>query len=280
MPIHETSTRQEKDDFFASNPPNLYKYRFWDDEYHKKVLIEGELFFSSPSLFNDPYDCGLPFRPHPDSFDPIIIKEKLEEVTARHFPELTHDVDAFNEQCAKQLFLIQQNPQSWFEENWRLGPDPLHQHFGILSLTPHPNNYLMWSHYANSHKGFCVGFDTRKLVESIAGHFQKVQYSDEIPMISLEEDFTNDIFPKLLYTKSAIWQYEDEYRLSKIHNSNTAITFDPIALTDIYFGCKTPYEHQVEIIDIVRGKYPQAKFHNLSLGKDQFKLLQGDLPIL
>ncbi len=39
MAIHETSTEEEKQAFFGANPTHLYKYRIWDDQYHKKVLL-------------------------------------------------------------------------------------------------------------------------------------------------------------------------------------------------------------------------------------------------
>ena len=44
------------DDF----PPILYKYRRWDDLYHKRILENNELYLSSPKHFNDPFDCRIP----------------------------------------------------------------------------------------------------------------------------------------------------------------------------------------------------------------------------
>lgn len=40
----------------------LHKYRCWDDDNHKKMLREREIFFTSPANFNDPFDCGLPIK--------------------------------------------------------------------------------------------------------------------------------------------------------------------------------------------------------------------------
>ena len=196
MLVHETSTEKEKSDFFKINPSTLCKYRIWSDDFHKRAITDNELFFSSPKKFNDPYDCGLPFRQHPNNSDPVVIKFMVERTALNKFPELKYDKKALEEKCARQLFLIQQNPESWFEMNWGLKPENLNEIFGVLSLTPHTNNYLMWSHYSNSHKGFCIEFDTRKLVESIGGHFQQVQYEKEIPFISITDTLENELLPK------------------------------------------------------------------------------------
>jgi Protein of unknown function (DUF2971) len=280
MIIHEISSPEEKEFFFSNNPAKLYKYRFWGDKFHKNVLTESELYFSSPKRFNDPYDCGLPFRQHPDNLDPIIIMQEVEATASKRFPELANDRMAFDQKCAKQVMLIQQNPESWFEMNWGYRPEDLSRVFGVLSLTPHPDNYLMWSHYSNSHSGFCVEFDTRKLVESIAGHFQKVKYTDDIPLFSIKDRLESELAEKLIYTKSKTWEYEDEYRLSRIHKPDVAIKFNPEALTAIYFGCKTSYEHQIEIINIVTQIYPKAEFRKMELDKQNFKLIEGKIPLL
>ena len=279
MLVHETSTEQEKLDFFEHNPPTLCKYRVWSDGFHKRLITHNELFFSSPKRFNDPYDCGLPFRQHINNSDPVVIKYMVEKSALNKFPDLKNDKNAFEEKCAKQLFLIQQNPESWFEMNWGLKPENLNEIFGVLSLTPHSNNYLMWSHYSDSHKGFCVEFDTRKLVESIAGHFQQVRYENEIPFISITDTLENELLAKLIYTKSSIWKYEDEYRLSRIHKSDFAVSFDPESLISIHFGYNMNYEEQIEIIELVKVKYPKAKFYKMELDKETFKLNPGEIKI-
>ncbi len=118
MTINETSSPELKEAFFLDNPKKLYKYRMWENAFHKTVLTDNELFFSSPKRFNDPYDCGLPFRQHTDNSDPAIIKEMVEASVKIHFPNLVKNKMAFEEKCAKQVLLIQQNAETWFEMNW------------------------------------------------------------------------------------------------------------------------------------------------------------------
>jgi hypothetical protein len=40
------------------------------------------------------------------------------------------------------------------------------EHLGVISFSKRWNSILMWSHYSESHTGFCVGFDTKKLINS------------------------------------------------------------------------------------------------------------------
>lgn len=280
MLVHETSTEAEKQNFFDQHPPTLCKYRTWTDEFHKRVITDNELYFSSPKKFNDPYDCGLPFKQHPHNLDPAVIKQVVERTATRNFPDLINNRIALEEKCAKQVFLILQNPENWFEMNWELKPENINEIFGVISLTPHHSNYLMWSHYSECHRGFCVEFDTRKLVESIAGHFQKVEYEKDIPYISITDVLEGELLEKLIYTKSEIWNYEDEFRLSRIYKADFAAKYDPTALEAVYFGYQMPPEQQIEIIETLKIQKRKVNFYKMELDKTEFKLVAGRIALL
>src|SRR5689334_9926228 len=120
--------------FFDVMPKRLYKYRVWQNPFHKSVLTNNELFLSSPSGFNDPYDCGLPFRQDPTDLDVLNIKAKLEETAPRRFPHLANDKNKLEEECARQLMLIMQGPSEYFQDNYGYRPEHLSEMFGVLSL--------------------------------------------------------------------------------------------------------------------------------------------------
>ena len=56
----------------------LYKYRCWDDENHRRILEEGEIFFVSPKEFNDPFDCRIPFNIYDTPID--VMEQKIGRV--------------------------------------------------------------------------------------------------------------------------------------------------------------------------------------------------------
>ncbi len=37
----------KKRNFFKSNPSSLYKYRVWDDDFHKRLITKQELYFQA-----------------------------------------------------------------------------------------------------------------------------------------------------------------------------------------------------------------------------------------
>lgn len=99
---------------------------------------------------------------------------------------------------------------------------------GVVSLTETPRNLLMWSHYANNHKGICIGYrsdflDHHKTREHplLPTEFTplKVNYDDSRYDKHTESlDFTElvkirkEILKRSLLKKSNDWLYEKEYR--------------------------------------------------------------------
>jgi hypothetical protein len=274
--VHEYATEDEKNMFFSKLPISMFKYRSWRDEYHRRILTENELYFSSPKNFNDPYDCGLPYVQHPSNADPAVVLTKVEELAPRKFPELVNNTERLKEECAKQVLLIMQNPLTWFEMNWGLNRTDLASTFGIISLTEFYNKELLWSHYADSHKGFCVEFNTRQLFEGVEGSYSNVEYVKELPVFSILDNM-EAVMEKLIYTKSIEWQYEKEHRIAKIHKPNTRVTFPSECLIGIYFGVNMRYEDQAEIINIAAKKFPNVRYYNMTLSREKFELIRGEM---
>jgi hypothetical protein len=85
---------------------------------------------------------------------------------------------------------------------------------GLLSLSKTPENVLMWSHYADSHRGFVIEFDSAH--QYFSKGTQEITYSQNRPqMIARQGDQLTDIWR----TKSSDWVYEMEVRKSMpLHN--------------------------------------------------------------
>lgn len=88
---------------------------------------------------------------------------------------------------------------------------------GLVSLTRTARHLLMWSHYAESHRGMLLEFDerhpcfSRSLRDStFQGRLIPVTYSDARPVI---EDETAIAYQEVLSTKALEWAYEQEVRL-------------------------------------------------------------------
>lgn len=102
---------------------------------------------------------------------------------------------------------------------------------GILSLSRRWDSTLMWSHYASSHQGFCVGFNFQAPFFSERMQDKtlvSVKYSDSrVPMAATELEVFD-----LWCTKSTKWQYEAEERIGVLlTEANQKIECIPL---DIY----------------------------------------------
>jgi hypothetical protein len=92
-------------------------------------------------------------------------------------------------------------------------------YFGILSLTDRPESLVMWSHYADSHRGFALGFDPLhpffQNLETGLGGVKKVRYSEKRPRIKPFASSDDPDHDPVFYTKNKEWAYESEWRLLK-----------------------------------------------------------------
>lgn len=85
--------------------------------------------------------------------------------------------------------------------------------FGIICMSVNWMHPLLWSHYADKHKGMALGFD---VVEE--GTFTKVKYErtrptlDDIGLTSLDNLREDEMKKRLLFSKFEAWSYETEYR--------------------------------------------------------------------
>ncbi len=177
------------------------------DSYYKYLpcerisYINDELLrFTQPSALNDPFEC-LPQKPDEEKFRKTIAV--IKNATLKLGFPASKRLDQLS---AEKLYLeAYQN---------------INNEIGILSLSQNWNNALMWAHYTNSHKGFCLGFDKKHRLfryylskgteESISTH--EVVYSKnrvEIPLDFREKKITFEPY----ITKSIDWQYEQEIRV-------------------------------------------------------------------
>jgi hypothetical protein len=79
--------------------------------------------------------------------------------------------------------------------------------WGVLCFSEEKTDVLQWAHYAERHKGICLGFN----VTEGQGKFGRVKYETERFPFPQKPDM--DFSWKLLSTKSKVWEYEREWRV-------------------------------------------------------------------
>jgi hypothetical protein len=123
----------------------------------------------------------------------------------------------------------------------------------------------LWSHYADEHRGICILFDLKKLLNYWNDNytfltFHKVIYSSTFPEVNIKYLGNGKLNASLefLQTKSINWEYEQEYR---VFHSQNKLSFPKEAIKEIIFGCMTPDNDIKKVIEICKyvKKFKKAK---------------------
>lgn len=104
-----------------------------------------------------------------------------------------------------------------------------------------PDDYLMWSHYANCHTGCCIELGITKRYNA-DWELLKVNYQNKLPEVKGE--IKNKIHD-ILSIKTPLWENENEVRAVRIYDENKFGTNSPfyhIKIKAIYLGCKVRTE--------------------------------------
>jgi hypothetical protein len=226
-------------------PKFFYKYRALDagisieNSISVQGLLKNEACLSSRLNFNDIFDSRINLiRFYPSQL--LNLKSTLNE-----------SGKAFVRECIKgnnfTALGLKIGPQ--FEQVVNAVIDS----YAFYSVSANSSSNLMWSHYANSHSGFCIEFRSEHLQAS------KVTYADAFPELKLidfvsaqyDETFNGDATGQLIWnalrTKLSEWSYEEEYRFQAGDSMGRRlepgqkyriVAYSPNFVESIIFGCR------------------------------------------
>ena len=163
-------------------------------------LVNSALYFSLPSNLNDPFDCRIDIR-KAAKFAASRVTGIRREVLLR-ISDLSEFVDEIQRRMTK---------------------------IGVCSFSLNLEESLLWSHYADEHRGVCLMYEfpedlLLKAVNQIVG-VSEVEYGEnplsdwmiESVPDKIEDDFydqfTTEILKKVLIVKARGWSYEKECRI-------------------------------------------------------------------
>lgn len=140
---------------------------------------------------------------------------------------------------------------------------------GYLSLSATNKSILMWSHYAQNHEGFVIGF--KREHEYFDYGLMKMEYKEKRPFLDPTQPRQD---ASLFYTKSTDWRYEDEYRKSmgfvepiKLENGNTLLPFPEEA----------PDANDKSLYEIRLFDFPKGCVSSVTIGWKSCPELLGEL---
>lgn len=255
--ISETQTTLEN---LSELPDFLYKYRSWNDKFHKEIISDQVVFMSPPTSFEDLLDCKLQKRYDLITEEEIYIKYLSDSknnhphLSRQQHRKLARDL-AKNSPIRNREYVKEMQEQHFKEFDER---------FGVLSLTANPLRLEMWEKYSDFHSGFCVGFDAKEMFKYLGGG-GIVQYYEELPIIYPLDSYEIEHF-KQVYSKELKWEFEQEYRTHKFYPSKASLSDRKIKLPktcfkQMIFGSKLSKEDQLEIIGISEHEELNLEFH-------------------
>jgi len=193
------------------------------------ILLKQKIRYSQPGSFNDPFEMAafLEKVMETATFDKHMWEEmlKLAEQVNKDATEAGTAKIPREEFFAILEHVVRPGLRPVWEKiiahvtpKVREGLQHADHLMGILSLTETPSNLLMWSHYADQHRGMVIEFDEahmtfneRRMPGDDLRYLRKVIYSDARPIVTLE----NFGFEQFVLTKSTEWAYEKEWRITK-----------------------------------------------------------------
>lgn len=227
----------------------LYKYTPHNNDSRKyEIITKSQLWFSKVESFNDPIDSKLDYR---QDYSPEEIREYWENFL-KNKPEHPQTITQILHNWGSNTSFVQQQNRVFEDGRSKLG---------VLCFSKNPENILMWSHYANNHKGIVYEFKpslfTDKRTSSFTAFPYKVNYPKDKSYEPLSYTLTGDAkkeqFAYELLTKAKDWEYEEEYRMIDFENSGNK-TFKKDSLISIIFGVRTS-DVEIDIMKCLCKKY-------------------------
>lgn len=135
---------------------------------------------------------------------------------------------------------------------------------GIICFSEHELEPLLWSHYTNSYKGFCIKINVELFLKSQIEQLElkKVIYSENPEIISINHPFS-DYYQFILKLNN--WRYEGEWRL--IFKNPGAISnkvnFDYECIEEITIGYRFDENYQSKENSII-SKFDQIRKERFS----------------
>jgi len=293
----------------------LYKYT--SEFAGLKTLLQREIRFTQINALNDPFESHLPvtelitdstlsnmldsFVVDDDFFNLVVeltvdqLYSKLDENFKNRFPKNVFSTYVLNQVKLEVLQrgqslqsfvydMVQNKKQQFIADARNRIPDLLGDEIAILSLSTICDNEVMWSHYADSHRGIAIGFNAEY------GFFEniiEVKYQSKRPPIDGTQKLSRvEFISTICGIKNEAWAYEQEYRLVEsvralrdtgekdVRNVPVFVKqFEPSMIHSIIFGChNTEKTSQSISSELSKADYSHVKLYHSKLDKENRKL--------
>jgi hypothetical protein len=251
----------------------LYKYRKLNEN-TLKTISENVLASSHILDFNDPFDSNSSihfdesFYENPVSFFDHFMLTKYEKDAPEEAREI-RKITAYFAQGKKYDIIKEYILKVYHYQFEQIGKNDV----GITCFSKVHDNILMWSHYADNHKGVVLQIEPSS--EPLI-HARAVQYENDYFMFTKESKQNRAEIIKPFFQKSKQWEYEQEIRFVCPYGTGL-IKFDPKDLKAIYFGCRCNDNEIDKVLSIVKLKKHIIKLFKAKKDYNSYRLIFDEI---
>lgn len=298
----------------GSSPGERSFFKYVAPDTALAILTNKTFRYSSPILFNDPFDIqsGLhfdfdlgtlnakilegveraarsPTKPNVDTSDPWgqILDFVWKHFPTRGFPR--ERWEALTADALEQLKHAIREAQRQYQDVWRTMLPTLR----VFCVSEDPANLLMWAHYAKDHTGAVLELRSLPELDNPLSVAQPISYVDAPPPFFTEAEWLNNLlgqqpldrtamFHRYARTKSSHWAYEKEWRVWYPASAPAVGLFVDTPIRDpelaaVHIGCRATKAFESSVKELMRSSFPKARLFRAHKAPDAFAVTYTEL---
>lgn len=297
-----------------SEKPPAILYKYMSVETARIVLSTGKLRFQSPLRYNDPLDSQWDvfwplFTPEAIKYEQDLTEQVIRNPSSWPADADTRSTDLMNQQRARINALPREQREKAiadFIQNISDRPmnfkslarrfQDIRRRMRVLCLCGNVDSILMWSHYADQHRGIVLGFDSAAFEKGLKRPLEPVVYRDGPPQLidpyawiraivcgSPQPELTTGRDREWVLTKHSSWTYEREWRFVLGAKPETLGDYEDFAfprasLMELVAGCRTDAVRGMELLALAGAFRSDVRHFQMSVHPSRFELVKTEIP--
>ncbi|QHD50143.1 DUF2971 domain-containing protein [Vreelandella aquamarina] len=269
-------------------------YKYMSVETALKVIANQSLRWSSPLKFNDPFDHQIGFtfefggqeigQAVYHEMERIVFGGKSEFQEPSLFTEVALRLQGIADRLPKDAIMedfaeaAQEIADNFPYHVARLHDEIQEQltHSRVLCISERNDNVVMWSHYAEEHRGVVLKLRCIDKLDNTLLAARRVDYSRQFPKFPSLGQYVRHLTGEkplnlaaltwdMAFTKHSDWAYEKEWRVhmpllnEPPGDGYTLINEHPSVFGAVYLGCRMTDEDRGRILEAVEKHIPHAQ---------------------
>lgn len=246
-------------------------YKFYSvNDFAMDALQQGYIYCNHYTAFNDPFECWCEVKSGVPNH----------ETETERFLNIIEVWGFTPDRAAEALeyyyFYLEHFEEDQMDVQYQLDAAR------IACFSSDVSSLLMWSHYADGLRGFCLELDPDLLCADSKANIIEVQYLARPPVLETiayelandiswhgeDEDadkaldYMRDFYCKMLASKPREWKYEKEVRLifpgNEVPPAGTRYYYPPAAIRSLITGEKISAQNEEKLKKIIQAVNPAA----------------------